>query len=233
MDPVIITPRLKLVLLIQAARGSPEFEWLHELRSDEQATWWSLYGKAKSAEDTEKFIKGCLPSHDAGETRHRVAYTVHELLETTEDASAGQAQAADPREKPTRFIGLLTLVPVDAGSLPLPESLALPPPTSTTTLTLELAYHFLPIGWNKGYATESISAVFAACRNTTPSFWSPFTSLYVRAIVNEGNPASLRVMQKTGMIDRGVYEWTGKAVFLAGEWTERSSLHICGRYLLE
>ncbi len=40
MDPVIFTPRLKLTLVTQMERGSPELEWLHELRSNKEATWW-------------------------------------------------------------------------------------------------------------------------------------------------------------------------------------------------
>lgn len=40
MDPIISTPRLKLSLVTKAERGSPEFEWLHALHSDEKATWW-------------------------------------------------------------------------------------------------------------------------------------------------------------------------------------------------
>jgi len=40
MDPEIITPRLKLTLVTHAERGSQELEWLHELYSDEKATWW-------------------------------------------------------------------------------------------------------------------------------------------------------------------------------------------------
>ena len=40
MDSAISTQRLKLTLVTKAERGSPELEWLHELRSDEKATWW-------------------------------------------------------------------------------------------------------------------------------------------------------------------------------------------------
>ena len=40
MDPIIFTPRLKLTLVTKAERGSPELEWLHELHSNEKATWW-------------------------------------------------------------------------------------------------------------------------------------------------------------------------------------------------
>lgn len=40
MDPIIFTPRLKLTLVTKAERGSPELEWIHELRSNEKTTWW-------------------------------------------------------------------------------------------------------------------------------------------------------------------------------------------------
>jgi hypothetical protein len=40
MDPTIPTPRLTLTLLTAAPRGSPEFDWIHELRSNEQSSWW-------------------------------------------------------------------------------------------------------------------------------------------------------------------------------------------------
>jgi RimJ/RimL family protein N-acetyltransferase len=132
----------------------------------------------------------------------------------------------------TEFIGLVTLKSFDTGSLVLPDDLALPAAATTTTLIVELAYMFLPTGWGKGYATESVEAALESCKRAR-SFWTPFSKLYIRAIVNEGNPASLRVMEKTGMTKRGVYDWTGKAIFLAGEWRERSSVHIFGMHLLE
>lgn len=40
MDHTIFTPRLKLTLVTTAERGSLEFEWLHQLRSDEKASFW-------------------------------------------------------------------------------------------------------------------------------------------------------------------------------------------------
>ncbi|KAL9005119.1 MAG: hypothetical protein Q9188_002089 [Gyalolechia gomerana] len=60
-----------------------------------------------------------------------------------------------------------------------------------------------------------------ACRRKK-SFWAPYPKLFVRAIVNEDNPASGRVMDKVGMEKKGVYHWTGKAVFLAGKWQEKT-----------
>jgi RimJ/RimL family protein N-acetyltransferase len=144
----------------------------------------------------------------------------------------GEPRASEQGKSPYEFIGLVTLTSLDSGSLALPEYLASPAATSTTTLILELAYLFLPTGWGRGFATESVTAVFEACKSA-PCFWTPFSKVYVRAIVNEGNPASMRVMDKTGMIKSGVYNLTRRAVFLAGEWREQHSLHIFGRHLLE
>lgn len=97
---------------------------------------------------------------------------------------------------------------------------------------MELGYSFLPGAWNKGFATESLNAVFEACKRT-PTFWAPFEKVYVRAIVNKENPGSLRVMAKTGMTELGVYVWTGNPIWLAGKWTERSDLHIWGMFLVD
>ncbi|MCJ1437604.1 hypothetical protein MMC27_006991 [Xylographa pallens] len=232
MEPVIFTPRLKLTLVTKAERGSPELEWIHELRSDEKASWWSISGRAKSIEDTEKVMERWLPSNEGEGNTYRVVYAVHKVLELMSGSVESVAQPAEHGEKSTAFIGLVTLKSLDADSLALPEELTLPVAAAATTLTIEVAYMYLPIGWGKGYATESINAVFESCRRAR-SFWTPFSKLYVRAIVNQSNAASQRVMEKTGMTKEGVYEWSGKAVFLSGEWRERDSLCIYGRHLLE
>lgn len=189
----------------------------------------SIYGRSTSVEDTEKVIKGILPIDE--EKTYRVTYAVHEILGSTSDSVEGKLQLTDQVAKPTEFIGLVTLKSLDAGSLALPENLTIPAAAATTTLVIELSYSLLPKAWGKGYATESLEAVFQSCKRAR-SFWAPFSKLYVRAIVNQGNPPSMRVMDKTGMNLRGIFEWTGK-VFLGGEWRTRDKLHIYGMHLLE
>lgn len=144
----------------------------------------------------------------------------------------GEVGPAEQGKNSTEFIGVTSLITPRAGSLALPEDLTLPAAAAVTTLTIEVGYMFLPIGWGKGYATESVQAVFECCKRAQ-NFWAPFPKLYVRAIVNDGNPASRRVMDKIGMIHKGIYNWTGEAIFIGGEWREQSDLHIYGMHLLE
>lgn len=177
-------------------------------------------------------MKGRLPPNEGEENIYRVAYAVHKVLESIGGSAEGESESVEPGKQPTQFVGLVTLTSLGAGDLALPESLTLPATAATTTLTVEVAYMFLPIAWGKGYATESVVAVFEACKRA-PSFWTPFSKLYVRAIVNGDNAPSFRVMDKTGMTKRGVYDWSGKAVFLGGKWQERSRLHIFGMHLVE
>ena len=177
-------------------------------------------------------MEGILPTKEGEDKTYRVAYAVHKVLESMSGSVEGKSPPAEQGKDSSEFIGLVTLKSLDANSLALPEDLTIPVAAATATLTIELAYLFLPKGWGKGYGTESVKAVFESCKRAR-SFWSPFSKLYIRAIVNECNPASQRVMDKTGMTKSGVYEWTGKAVFIAGEWRERDSLHIFGMHLIE
>jgi RimJ/RimL family protein N-acetyltransferase len=172
-----------------------------------------------------------LPTNE-GTKKYRVAYAVHAIVESKSGSAQGEPEPPEQRANSTRFIGTVTLLSVDASRLPLPEDLTLPATAAATTLTVELGYQLLPIGWGKGYATESVAAVFEASKRAR-SFWAPFSKLYVRAIVNEENPASMRVMDKVGMEKRGVYHWTGEAIFIAGGWREQSNLHVYGTHLLE
>lgn len=177
-------------------------------------------------------MKGGLPNDEGLEKTYRVTYAVHEIIDPVVDSANNTMQTTYGEKKSTRFVGLVSLIGMEPGNLELPEDLTLPLAAANTTLTAELAYAFLPIGWHKGYATESVKAVLESCKRS-PSFWAPFPKLYVRVIVNDGNPASLRVMEKVGMTKRGIYNWTGKSLFLGGEWTDWSKLHIFGLHLLE
>ncbi|KAJ6482196.1 GNAT domain-containing protein [Mycena vitilis] len=228
MDPVIFTPRLKLTVVTKAERGSSEFEWFHELRSDEKVTAWSLAGQSESLEDTERAAENYLPNDD--KNTYRVVYAVHEILEP----AVGDPQVLEQWEKPTKFVGMVNLWSLNANSLALPEKLTLLAAEAATTLTVELGYSLLPNAWGKGYATEALSATFEACKKGR-SFWEPYSKVYVRAIVNGRNPASLRALAspKTGMIEKGIYEWSGKPLYLGGEWVEQDNLHIFGMHLLE
>lgn len=200
----------------------------------------SLSGQAKSLEDTEKFAKACLsadPEEQNGTTQktYKVAYLVHEILPSSPSSPLEPNPThpdISPEEKPTQFIGMVSI-----RSLGGPHDLVLPPEYTATpalltpsSLSIELAYQFLPRSWGRGLATEAVAA-FLDVLSRTSAFWHPFESLYVRAIVNEENPASLGVMRKVGLQNMGMWEWTGEKIWLGGKWTDRSRLWIFGKFL--
>lgn len=196
-------------------------------------TLCSLAGKAKSIEDTERSIRNYLPNNEGEEKPYRVVYAVHRAHEPTREIVEGEeAQSTEQGEEETELLGLVNLRSLDSTALALPEQFTLPVTAGTMTLTVEIAYKFLPDAWGKGYATESVKAVFEACKRAR-SFWTPFSKVNVRAIVNGGNPASRRVMHKTGMAELGVYELNDRRIYLAGEWRDRHSLHIFAMHLIE
>lgn len=175
-------------------------------------------------------MRGYLPTSEGEEKTYRIVYAVHKVLDVTSESPECEPQPIEPEKHATEFIGLITLRSLDASMLTLPEDLTTPVAATATTLIVDLGYMFLPVGWGKGYATESLEAVLEACKRAK-SFWMPFSKVYIRALVNEENPASMRVMEKVGMVQRGIYEWTGEAIFLAGKWRERGNIHIFGMHL--
>lgn len=180
-------------------------------------------------------MKGALPTTSTEEKSYRIAYAVHKILSPNDTS----APPPDQQSQQTQFIGLLNLTSLSPSNLLLPSTLNLPPSPSPTILTLELGYGFLPRGWGAGYATESIAAVLSACRNPKNlEFWAPYTNIFVRAIVNIDNPASVRVMEKVGLLKRmGEYVWRAeegdeKGVFLAGRWWVESTILVFGGWLV-
>jgi RimJ/RimL family protein N-acetyltransferase len=188
-------------------------------------TFTSLYGPSKTHEDTEKALQNILPTAQTDQGKvYRIAYLVHEIVEP---ASSNVTQE-DP---PANFIGLITL-----RSLSAHETTFLPRlhhGSTPTTLSLELAYMFLPTSWGRGYATESITAMLDACGRVQKEFWQPWEKVYVRAIVNDENKPSERVMEKCMLQDEKgsmeVVEFEGGRFFIAGKWREKHRLYVYGR----
>lgn len=167
-------------------------------------------------------------------------------------------------DKSTRFIGLVNLLPVEKGNLVLPPPVLFPnatlsnPSTGASsatgvtdkekekekdkdkeqnTLTVELAYSFLPPAWGRGYATEALTAVLTACRSAAGAgFWQPWARVWMRVLVNGRNGASQNVMDKLarwGVQRRGIFEWKGERIFIGGEWMTEDDLVIYGGWLKE
>ncbi|KAL5117408.1 hypothetical protein ACEQ8H_004724 [Pleosporales sp. CAS-2024a] len=213
MKSKIVTPRTKLTLITNLERDSQEFNWIHELRSNEQSSWWSLHGRAKTRQDTEKVVDNFLPVAQVkgNEKTLRFAYLVHELVDNAQEL----------------FIGLITL-----RTLSVEETQSLPREhhgNTASTLSLELAYMFLPASWGRGLATESVTAVLKTCAAAPASLWTPYQKVIVRAIVNDENGPSQRVMEKCGMDEPEVLEFEGGRFFIAGKWRTKHRLCVYGK----
>jgi RimJ/RimL family protein N-acetyltransferase len=172
-------------------------------------------------------MKGILPTtFNEGEKKsYRIVYTIYELL----------ARNSDPKtqeDTSSRLIGLVTLRSVDAGNLALPNHIFPDSVHSPDCLTMELGYQFLPAAWGKGFATEAVRAVLDACQREQ-NFWDNYQKVYIRAIVNGENPASRRVLVKSGMQELAVHVWDGDGIWLAGKWRTTDNLHIFGKFVKE
>jgi RimJ/RimL family protein N-acetyltransferase len=165
-------------------------------------------------------MKGSLPmtTNEGGAKTYRVVYAVHE----SEDLENTQG----------RLIGLITLRSLGPNDLALPDHIFPASSLTSECLIVELGYQFLPGAWGKGFATESINAVFEACKKEK-NFWEPYKKMFVRAIVNAENPASQRVMAKCGAKELGVHIWDGEGLWLGGRWRTTDSLHIFGMFVVE
>ena len=104
------------------------------------------------------------------------------------------------------------------------EHLTPPKPIPSRTL----GYAFFESAWGKGYATETISALMASYKSLQSSarerakedgkeeVWT-----FVMAEVDDGNPASKKVMDKLGFenMGMGLVEDEEK-IFLGGQWRD-------------
>ena len=203
---------------------------------------YSISPPSVSIEETEKVIGAYLPDtgiaaplpsatlpatlvEEATRGAYKIAYAVHEVLPPDHIGS-------ESKEKNMRFIGLVSLVSLSGKHLKLPEQLVVSKEQEKDTLVVELGYSFLPHAWGKRYATEAVCAVLQACRSDkSQAFWEPWASVWMRVIVNERNPPSLRVMEKCGVEEKGVFKWQGKKILIGGEWRTEDNLHIFGSYL--
>jgi RimJ/RimL family protein N-acetyltransferase len=179
----------------------------------------SLYGPSKTPEETEKALQNMLaaPHVDGKEKTHRIPYAVHELLPPN----------AEEREQGSKFIGLITLRSLSETETQHPPRLG--HASTPTTLSLELAYMFLPSAWGSGYASESINALFSACGRAPRDIWEPWQKVVVRAIVHDENVPSQRVMEKCGTGEKEVLEFEGGRFFLGGKWYTRHRLFVYER----
>ena len=97
------------------------------------------------------------------------------------------------------FVGQCGLRPVDEGAGP----------------EIDLAYHYTPASWNKGYATEAAIAVIG-------HGLGPVGLAAIMAVVVPENTGSWRVMEKAGMRYQGLVDYYGlkglKKYIAAREW---------------
>jgi len=137
----------------------------------------------------------------------------------------------------SEFIGLITVRPEDEVTaqekleIAQAQELEFADASKSSTLIVALGYLFLPSSWGQGLATEAVRAVLEAYQETK-SFWTPYTRVWLRALVDPGNTESIRVLEKVGLEKRGMHEWQGEQSWLAGGWRECKEL-VYGKYLAE
>jgi RimJ/RimL family protein N-acetyltransferase len=170
-------------------------------------------------------MSSSLPTGNDGVTRHCAAYFIHKIIGIDPGNFSSEK---DEAAKETQLVGKIHLRPEVL--MPLPEKFTVPSGPETGVLLLEVGYSFLPTEWGQGYGTEALIAVLSSLKTAT-TFLSPFTKLYVQAIVGHENPASIRVLEKAGFESLGTYAWEADPVFLAGAW-RRPRVLIYGQWLI-
>ena len=102
------------------------------------------------------------------------------------ERETGHAMWAVEEKQTGMYIGQCGLRPVDEGARP----------------EIELAYHYRPPSWHRGYATEAVIAVLA-------HGFGPVGLDGVMAVVVPENIGSWRVLEKSGMRYQGIASYYG------------------------
>ncbi|KAF2728183.1 acyl-CoA N-acyltransferase [Polyplosphaeria fusca] len=190
MEPVIDTPRLKLIRLTDTDASSQHAKWFYELHSDEGATSWSVAGIMKTPEQALEHMAKRVLSDGFFEYAVFVKPQPSELSQTVSPGDAGP--------EPGLLVG------GDAVAKPVH--------------VCNIGYGFMRSAWGKGYATEAATALLEAVTLFVKKE-RPEGFHYVEAGVGRKNPKSARVIEKLGLKQAG-WRVEKEIIFLNGEWQE-------------
>ncbi|KAF2637418.1 acyl-CoA N-acyltransferase [Massarina eburnea CBS 473.64] len=215
MEPIIETPRLRLLRLQDTSTNSQHLKWFHELWSDDACTAWSLHGKCHTLEESQQWMR---------EHETKFASLTYAIFEKT--STQGSAHSL-----PGKLIGNIGLRAQSSGPTlpPFPAPFA----SSIKDVPLDLrslGYQFFESAWGKGYATEAGKALVEAYRTAMKENMEGGKEVfYLEGCWDEDNPASRKVLSKLGFTEVGWKEEHEK-VFLGGQWRD-GGYWVWGLYL--
>ncbi|PVH90643.1 hypothetical protein DM02DRAFT_620917 [Periconia macrospinosa] len=221
MDPILETPRLKLIRITDTDPSSQHAKWFYEMHSDEGATSWAVSGACKSFEEAHARMIGRVVERDIFEYAVFAKPESNDSLQSTTDAAT----------EPGELVGGVSLRKMPEPTVPAP-----PPPvtegedaSSKTFQFRTMGYGFKRSAWGKGYATEANIALLEAFTRYSKKV-NPTGLNYVEAGAGVKNLASARVIQKLGLSKVGWKE-EPEDIFLGGEWQTDKGYWLYGKYL--